>query len=255
MKAIIVAAGPGTRLMPLTTNKPKCLLEIDEKTILERTLEALRQNNIEDIVMVTGYMKDKINCPNIKYYHNPNYMKNNILASLFYAENEMKEGFIFSYSDIVYGPETVRKLLQSKEDISLIVDVDWMERYRNRTLHPVYEAELVVVENHKVMRISKFMNPDVAHGEFIGLAKFSEKGAEILISNYRRVRDNQWCGYAEHQRFHDAVSLEKAYLTDMLQELIDRGYPIYNVDIHGGWFEIDTLQDLETCRKRWLEIK
>ncbi len=237
--------------MPLTEDKPKCLLEIDGKTMLEITLEAMRQNKIEDIVMVTGYMKDKINYPNIKYYYNPKYLENNILASLFCAENEMNDGFISSYSDIIFGPEIVRKLLQSKGDISLIVDVDWMERYHKRTLHPVDEAELVVIEDNKVVKISKFMNPDVAHGEFIGLAKFTKKGAEILTRNYRRLRGNKWCGYKEDQRFHDAVYLERAYLTDMLQELIDRGYPIYNVDIHGGWFEIDTLQDLRRARRMW----
>jgi choline kinase len=251
MNAIIVAAGPGTRLLPFTENKPKCMLEIGEKTILQRTLEALRGNGVTDIVIVKGHKSDAINYPDIKYYYNPNYVENNILTSLFYAEKEMQEGFIFSYSDILYHASVPRKLLHSKEDISLIVDTDWVQRYKGRTLHPTDEAELVVVEDNRIVKISKFMNPDIAHGEFIGLAKFTRKGAEILIRNYKRIRASKWCGFKTHHRFQDAVSIDKAYLTDMLQELIDRGYPIYNVDINGGWLEIDTSQDLQIAKRVW----
>ena len=254
MKAIIVAAGPGKRLLPYTEDKPKCMLEVGGKTILQRTLTALRENRITDIVIVKGYRKDVINYPDIKYYYNPNYLENNILASLFCVEKEMKDGFIFSYSDILYHANIVQKLLQSQRDISLVVDTDWAQRYKGRTLHPVDEAELVVVKNHKIVKIAKFMNPDIAHGEFIGLAKFTRKGAEILIRNYRRIRTSQWCGFKKFHRFQDAVSIDKAYLTDMVQELIDRGYPIYNVDINGGWLEIDTPQDLQIAHTHIEEV-
>jgi choline kinase len=253
MKAIIIAAGPGTRLLPFTENKPKCMLEVGGKTILQRMLETLRENGVTDIVMVKGHKSDVINYPNIKYYYNPNYLENNILTSLFYAEKEMHDGFIFSYSDILCRTRVLGKLLQSKEDISLVVDTDWAQRYKGRTLHPTDEAEFVVVKDGRIVKISKFMNPDVAYGEFIGLAKFTRKGAEILIRNYKRIRANKWCGFKAHHRFQDAVSIDKAYLTDMLQELIDRGYPVYSVDIDGGWLEIDTLQDLQIARRIWKE--
>lgn len=253
MKAIIVAAGPGIRLLPFTENKPKCMLEVGGKTILQRNLEVLKENGITDIVIVKGHKSDAINYPNIKYYYNPNYLENNILTSLFYAEKEMRDGFIFSYSDILYSASVLRKLLQSKEDMSLVIDMDWAQRYKGRTLHPIDEAELVVVEDGKVVKISKFMNPAIAYGEFIGLAKFTRKGVETLIRNYKRIRANKWCGFNAHHRFQDAVSIDKAYLTDMLQELINRGYPIHSVDINGGWLEIDTSQDLQIARRIWKE--
>jgi len=253
MKAIIVAAGPGTRLLPFTENQPKCMLEIGGKTILQRMLEVSRDNGVTDVVIVKGHKKEVINYPNIKYYYNPNYLENNILTSLFYAEKEMQDGFIFSYSDILFRAIVLRKLLQSNEDISLVVDIDWAKRYKGRTLHPTDEAELVVVKDGRIVKISKFMNPDVAYGEFIGLAKFTRKGAEVLIRNYKRIRTSKWCGFDAHQRFQDAVSVDKAYLTDMFQELIDRGYPIYNVDVHGGWLEIDTSQDLQIAKRKWQE--
>lgn len=253
MKAIIVAAGPGIRLLPFTENKPKCMLEVGGKTILQRNLEVFKENGITDIVIVKGHKSDAINYPNIKYYYNPNYLENNILTSLFYAEKEMRDGFIFSYSDILYSASVLRKLLQSKEDMSLVIDMDWAQRYKGRTLHPIDEAELVVVEDGKVVKISKFMNPAIAYGEFIGLAKFTRKGVETLIRNYKRIRANKWCGFKAHHRFQDAVSIDKAYLTDMLQELINRGYPIHSVDINGGWLEIDTSQDLQIARRIWKE--
>lgn len=129
MKAIIVAEGPGTRLMPFTEDKPKCMLEVGGKTILQTILEASREKGINDIVVVKGYKKDVIDYPKIRYYYNPNYMKSNILTSLFCAEREMKDGFVFSYSDILYDASIVRKLLQSKEDISIVVDTDWAPEY------------------------------------------------------------------------------------------------------------------------------
>lgn len=247
MKAIVLAAGPSSRLKPLTENTPKTLLEIDGKTILQRILESLRSCGINDITIVRGYQKEKINLPNITYYDNLNYLENNILASLFYAEESMKEGFIFSYSDILYNKEVVKKLLDSPYDISLVIDTAWSKRYEGRTKHLTDEAELACVVKGKVTKLSKFFNPDVAYGEFIGLAKFSEKGAEILCRNYHRAKENKWCKY--EGRFYDATSIEKAYLTDMIQELIFRGYPVHSVDIQNAWVEIDTDQDYEYAKQ------
>jgi len=81
--------------------------------------------------------------------------------------------------------------------------------------------------------------------EFIGLAKFSQRGAEILKETYHDVLEKTAGG-----SFQRAASIDKAYLTDMVQELIDRGYVVRSVDIRGGWQEIDTPQDLEWARER-----
>jgi phosphoenolpyruvate phosphomutase len=248
MKAVIIAAGRGNRLMPETDNKPKCLLKVGGKTIMERALEVFRECGVKDVVVVRGYRGDLIDYTGVKYYENTDYDNNNILRSLFYAEDEIDGEFIFSYSDILYKKDVVEKLLQSQTDISLIVDTDWLTHYEGRYQHPIAEAELVTVENNRVTKIGKDVAlPEDAHGEFIGLAKFSKEGAEILRSNYRRIA----------KRYHDkpfqrAASLEKAYLTDMIQELIDRGYVVTSVDIKGGWAEIDTPQDLRRAQERWI---
>lgn len=247
MKTIIIAAGMGNRLMPITDDKPKCMLQVGGKTIMQRQLEVLRQYGIDNIVVVKGYKREMINYPGVRYYENTDYENNNILRSLFYAESEMDDEFIFSYADIIFEQSILEKLLQSGANISLVVDVDWFSHYKGRLLHPIEEAELVEVENGKITKIGKkICSANRAHGEFIGLAKFSKRGAAILRSNYQRVV-SEYHGRA----FQQAASVEKAYLTDMIQELIDMGYAISNVDIKGGWVEIDTSEDLERAESQF----
>jgi phosphoenolpyruvate phosphomutase len=127
------------------------------------------------------------------------------------------------------------------------VDVSWAKTYEGRDQHPVAEAELVKVEDGKVVRIGKgVVDPEVAHGEFIGLAKFSKSGVEAMKAVYHLI---------ERERpslpFQSSPSLEKAYLNDMLQELIDTGNQVNAVDINDGWIEIDTPQDLAKARERF----
>ena len=245
MKAIIVAAGPSTRLMPITNERPKCLLEIGGRTILERAIHALRENGIERIVVVRGYLGHLIDYANVTYFENPDFRENNVLRSLFCAEGEMDDDFVFSYSDILYGPEVVEKLLGRKDDVSLIVDVDWVERYEGRHLHPVSEAELVELREGRVVRIGKkVVSPEKAHGEFIGLARFSRSAADIMREIFHRIAAER-----PDSPFQQAPCLEKAYLSDMIQELVDKGLAVTSVDIEGGWMEIDTPQDLAEARK------
>ena len=247
MKSIILAAGPSTRLRPLTLDKPKTVLEIEGKTILDRIIDAQRECGIEEFAIVRGFEKEQIDLPNVTYFDNDQYFETNILHSLMLAEDFMDEGFIVSYCDILYTSDVVQKLLDSPHDISIVVDTTWRARYEGRTDHPTDEAELAVVENSIVTHLSKFFNPDVAYGESIGLKKFTEKGAEILRRNYHRMMENKWTKYTG--RFHDATQVEFAYLTDMILELILRGYPVHSVDIQNQWVEMDTVQDFEYAKE------
>lgn len=246
VKVIIIAAGMSSRLMELTDDRPKCMLEIEGKTILQRQIEAFNQCGIDEIIVIRGYKKEVINYTGVKYIYNQNYRRNNILESLMYAESDMDGEFIATYSDILFKTSVVEKLLESKADISIIVDTGWKSRYKNRFQHPIEEAEKVIVGNDKVVEIGKTINPNKAYGEFIGLAKFNNTGAEILKTNYKRVLRQ----FGETQ-FHTAPSVEKAYLTDMFQELIDEGYTISNIDIKGQWMEIDTVEDINKTREQW----
>jgi len=247
LKAIIIAAGMSSRLMELTDDKPKCMIEINGKTILQRQIEIFHQCGITDITIVRGYKKEKINYTGVKYVYNVNYRRNNILESLMYAESEMNDEFICSYSDILFDKSVLEKLLKSKEDFSMVVDTDWIKNYENRFQHPIEEAEKIVVEKERVTKIGKNVNANEAYGEFIGLAKFSKKGAEILKREYVQVKKH----FGQNSPFHESLTLEKAYLTDMIQELVDKGHNISNVDIKDGWMELDTQEVFKKAEGRY----
>lgn len=244
LKAIIIAAGPGSRMGSLTADKPNCMLRIGDKTILQRAMETFRACGIKDIIVIRGYKKETINYPGIRYCHNEDYENNNILESLMCAEKEMNSSFIVTYSDIVFDKSVVEKLIRDSSDISVVVDKDWLSNYKDRFQHPVEEAENVVIKGGKVVKIAKTISPVDAHGEFIGMAKFSLSGAKILKSVYKKAKKKFL-----DRPFHTAMNIRKAYLTDMFQELINRGYPVAPVLIQGGWKEIDTEEDFQKASR------
>ncbi len=242
MKAIIIAAGMGLRLNPLTDDKPKCMLEFNGKTLLRYQIDALEGAGIDRIAVIKGYKKNVINYPGLIYYVNNNYQNNNILHSLFCAEEEMNDEFIAAYSDIYYDKNIVKRLLDSKKDISIVVDIDWRGYYEGRTNHPIEEAENVVFDaNNNVVRIGKILpNKDAVHGEFIGMMKCSKRGALVFRRYFNRLKQ-----IYSGKPFQRASVFEKAYLTDIFQDMVDYGVKINCVIIEKGWAEIDTPQDFE----------
>jgi|GEM_PF-817811 len=250
IRAIIVAAGESNLLLPLTEDKPECLLEIGSKTILGRELENLRACGVNDIVVVRGYRGDKIRYPAVRYYDNRDYKSTGILKSLFQAKGEMDTEFIFCYSDILYTKEVLELLLRERSDIALVVDIDWESHYHERHLHPVSEAELVRVEGDRIIEIGRnIIPPGEAHGEFIGLARFSKNGAGSL----KVIHDWAEQDY-KGRAFHTSPSVDKASFIDLIQELIDQGYPVSHVDIRGSWAEIDTVEDFDRVSKHLKSI-
>ncbi|QED29630.1 phosphocholine cytidylyltransferase family protein [Microvenator marinus] len=246
MKAIIIAAGMGSRLEHHTNEKPKCMVEVNSMSILDHQLHALRSNGISEFHVIRGYLADKLILPEeagekVKYFLNEKYRENNILFSLMYAKESLEGDVITTYSDIVYTPEVVAKLAASTHDISLVIDRQWALAYEGRDDHPVEQAELAICEGEKVLRVGKQVGPEGAAGEFIGLAKFNAKGAEIARTTWERVRAQ----YEDDQPFQAAKLFRKAYLTDLILELIADGADVGAVFIDGGWREIDTVQDLE----------
>lgn len=247
MKAIIIAAGLGSRLEHYTDEKPKCMVDVGGRSILSYQLEALAKNAIDDIHIVRGYLADKLVVDGATYYENADYQSNNILMSLFCAEAAMDGPFVSTYSDIVYTPEVVRKAVDSPHDIALVVDRKWHLAYEGREDHPPEQAELAEVDGERVLRVGKQVGPENAVGEFIGLARYSPKGAQQLREAYRAVRER----LGDDDPFQAAAKFRKAYLCDLFCELIDRGVDVGWVPIDGGWREIDTVEDLHRVRDEW----
>ena len=239
-KALIIAAGLGSRLKKHTENLPKCMLDFGGKTLLQRQLESYKQNGIKDISLVRGYKKEKINYKDIKYFENKDYKNNNILNSIFYAEKVVNGNIIISYSDILFDKSVVERTLKSDHDISVVVDIDWRGYYVGRKDHPISEAENVIFNsNNEVEKIGKInTGNEEVHGEFIGMIKLSNRGTEIFKEHFHRLKKIYW-----NKPFQRAKIFQKAYLTDFIQELVDIGIKVHCVIIESGWKEIDTVED------------
>ncbi len=240
IKALIVAAGKGSRLKAHTDNLPKCMLDFGGKTLLERQLLVYRDCGIDNISVIKGYKKNKINYKNLKYFENKDYSNNNILNSIFCGEKAVNGNVIIAYSDILFESSVVQRLLDSDHDISVVVDIDWRDYYVGRKEHPLTEAENVIFNsNNEVIKIGKIATEkQEVHGEFIGMMKLAHRGAEIFKQNFHRAKKLYW-----NKPFQRAKTFQNAYLTDMIQELVDIGTKVHCVIIERGWKEIDTVED------------
>lgn len=259
MNAVIVAAGMGSRLKNYTVSKPKCMLKIDDIPLFERQTKLLLENGIDTINVVVGYKKECFfengyTDEHFRYFVNSDYENNNILHSLFYAEDVLKDEFFFTYCDIIYDDIIVKQMLNRNEDIVIAVDANWHGYYEDREDHPVAEAELVFSNDGKtVSKIHKNAEPENAVGEFLGVAYFSKKGAELLKEVFYDLKKV----YANNSTkpFKSAKNFKQAYMTDMFQELTDRGYPVYIEFIKGSWAEVDIPRDLKAANELWKNKK
>lgn len=244
MKAIIIAAGSGNRLGEFGKKLPKSLLDINGKTILERQVSIFRKNDLKDIVVVTGYNKEKFNFKKNIYIYDSDYIHHEILGSLMVARDYIKDEVLIIYSDILFEETILQQVLKSKSDIGIAVDLEWEKSYVDRTDNPKSEAENVLLDNTgSLLQIKKnIQSADGKVGEFLGIIKLSSKGSEIFVNKFDALK-NSHTG-----KFHSAPSLQRAYLTDMIQELVDSKVVVTPILISGKWYEIDTIQDLEKVR-------
>ena len=156
----------------------------------------------------------------------------------------MDGGFLFSYSDIVFRPEVVRTVMETEGDYALVIDRRWHEAYVGRKDHPVEEGEVARVDDGRVTLVGKkTMPPEEATGEFIGLARFSARAAEKMRAQFH-ARQATHAG----RPYGRAPKFEVAYLTDLLNDLIEAGEVMRPAFIDGGWREIDTVEDLERAK-------
>jgi choline kinase len=248
MRAIIIGAGRGSRLMPTTADAPKCFAEVGGMRIIDWAVEAFRQNGVTNIAYIGGYQIEKIHAayPEFDFRHNHAWEQNNILASLFFAEDLMDEPFICSYSDILYRPSVIEGLLASRDDITLSIDTKWLNRYGERTEHPSDDAEKATVADGRVMRVDRKIPEGEAYGEFTGVAKFTVEGARRLKQHFHAARDKFAAG-----EFRDGRTFEKAYLIQLFQSMIEAGEQFGHSDTPGGYIEIDTQEDFDFARRNW----
>tara|TARA_B100001146_G_scaffold76856_1_gene68162 strand:- start:334 stop:1080 length:747 start_codon:yes stop_codon:yes gene_type:complete len=245
MNAIIIAAGSGKRISDDVKNIPKSLLQVNGKSLLSYQIDALNQVGINDIIVIVGPNSEKFDVKNIKYVKDHKHSEHDILGSLMEARNFLKNEILVLYSDIIFESKIVKQILTSKKEISIAVDSNWRDKYIGRTSHTLTEAENVLTdEKNHIVRIKKNISSNEQKiSEFLGIVKFSSVGSDIFVNKYDELMKNNI------GRFHEASSILKAYLTDMIQELVDSGIHVEPIFISGKWYEIDTLEDLRNAEK------
>jgi L-glutamine-phosphate cytidylyltransferase len=184
MRGIILTAGRGDRLRPVTGNRPKCLATVGGCTILERQLRALRACGVSRIAIITGYRSEdvrRMSGPAIEFVHNPRYAVTNSLYSLWLARDLLAEGFVVLNCDVVFHRQLLADLLTARYEDALLM------AYRGRDEQYSDEEMKLRVRNGRVIEISKTLLDGDADGESIGIAKFGATGAALLVEEMDRL--------------------------------------------------------------------
>lgn len=241
IKIIILAAGKGERLLPLTKDMPKSLVSIFGKPILEYQLNTIKKVGIDKILLVNGYFKEKIKYKNIKYFTNNNYDSTNMVETLFCCKNEINNCIIISYGDIIYEEKILKSLIKDPSDISVVVDKQWKKLWKIRSNDPINDTESLEIKNNRIISIGQKVNSiDEPDGQYIGLMKFQGKGIQQLLSTYEKLKEQSILNngfYKKNKKF------SQMYMTDLLQEIINSKYSVTPLLINGGWLEVDTIDD------------
>ena len=252
MKAIILAAGQGTRLKRYTKNLPKGMLKFLGKTIIERQIELYREVGIEYIIVVKGFEKDKITYNNIKYYVNEDYDKSNMVESLMSAKEEFDDDIIVSYSDILFEKSMLEKILKNTNDYVVAVDDNWKKYWKKRYGKVDFDTESMIIDaNNNILSLGK-ENPKVEDidSRYIGLLKFSKYG----INKAKFIVDVAYTEYIDKPWKQSGKNIKNAYMTDLLQALIENGEKVKAHRFNGGWIEFDTNEDYEKACG-WIDDK
>jgi choline kinase len=235
IKAVILAAGVGSRIRPLTDNCPKSLLMINGKTILEMMISHIQKCGISEIVFVLGYLQDQIKdyvktqFPDLvaHYITNKKYKETNTGYSLLLTKDLVQNStFIKFDADVVFDISILKNLIDSEHDNCLCID-------KNINLD-AEEIKVIIREENRVVKASRTVNPEDAIGESIGIEKISPEAAHALFSELEiMMKDEQ-----HHQEYYEA-----AY-----ERIIEKDVPFHALDISGlKWTEIDTKEDFLTA--------
>ncbi len=234
MKAVILAAGQGTRIRSIHGERPKCLIDVDERTILDHQLDALRIAGVDDVAIVVGYEKEQIiahakqrNGPNqkIQFIENSAFALTNNIYSLWLSLEWLRgDSFVCLNADVIFDPGILVSAVRSVAPISMIVDPLWRE-----------ETMKVTISHNRVLRMSKGISREEFGGTYIGITIFSHAIQERFFG-----------------KMGDVISARrvKEFFNVAVQELADEGIRVGFTSTDGLlWAEIDDPLDLTFAQK------
>ena len=239
MKSLIIAAGKGSRIPEFTKDIPKSLIRINNKSILKRQIDQMRNFEIKEIAIVKGYKSHKINFKKIKYFYNRNFKINEQLDSLIVANKWFTDDLLISFSDIIYENSILKKMIKSKYEFTIAVQRNWKKRYKNRFDHPTSQADKVFIKNNKVNDIGKKISERKTNGEFLGIFKISKNMCKTFIKEYKLLNRNK--------------KTNKLQIHNFFQYLIKKNFDIKPTYVNGKYMEIDTFNDFKIAKKMFNE--
>jgi len=233
IKVIILGSGRGVSRLDGSKSYPFSLKENRHgKSVLDWQLSALRYFEIDDVIFVGGHHIEKIiqSYPDMRFFYNPDWERSGTLHALFCAESELNRPTIISYSNVVYRPEVIGRILSSCRGREIAIGVDLSAKPDSGNF---ISAERVIVENGVVKKLSANVSPDAGAagvGFFTGICYLGEQGCRRFIEAYHETRRKYKSG-----RFFEAPSFLNSELTDLLRYLIDNGERVEAIELSGGW--------------------
>ncbi len=233
-RAVHLAAGQGTRLRPITNDRPKPLVELGGQSLLERNVDTLERVGVTDQLVVTGYRADQIRDLDFNTVHNEVYDGTEMVYSLFCAEDQFpnQQDLLISYGDILYDESVVSQILSCDAPMCVVIDLDWQALWSGRFEDPLEDAETLQVDDDGGITDIGATPEDYGEieGQYIGLIKIRDDHLDEFHDMYQELSDG------------GTTSVE---MTHFIQHLIDSGWSVQAVPIEGNWLEVDTLEDLE----------
>jgi 3'(2'),5'-bisphosphate nucleotidase len=250
MKMIILAAGEGTRLRPLTENMPKCMVKFKGKPIIEYILEVACNSGITDVTIVDGYksnvLQKHLKNKGVNFLTNEKYETTNMLSSLFCAKKIMNDDIIISYADIIYKKEILESLIASKDFFNVVIDKEWKKLWSLRMEDPLSDLETLKIKDNKIIELGKKTKSyDNIEGQYIGLIKISKKVIDKVVKYYDNLNKSL---------IYDGKDFNNMYMTSFIQMIIDNLMDVNPIFTRGGWIEIDSIEDLNAYNKTEIEF-
>ena len=207
----------------------------------------LKNEGFDEIIIVKGYLQNKINFKEVTYFVNDEFRDTNMVESLFCAESVLEGDLIITYSDLIYDSSLLKKVVKSNCDMGVVIDLDF-EEYWEARLKENYDKDMesLVIENDLIKSLgSPNPNKSEVNGRYVGILKFSSLGVDTLKAKYKKYKsENRKSKFADRE-------FRKWHMTDFLQEMIDDGSKIQPITTSRGWLEFDTDEDYETYNN-WL---